>query len=488
MDSPSPDPVTRTSLFIDGAPCPGAGELPVRDPANPAVVVGIAAAASRDQALRAVAAAKRAQPAWAALAPSRRAAMLDASLDVLAQFQDEDARILSLENGKIKRESVFDLLSFNRRFGLASALAEQVDAVSVLPGPPYETTVAYVPLGVVTIIVPYNWPLSILGASLPFALLAGNTVIVKPPPTTPLAVTRVVQRVAQQLPPGVLGVVTGEDAEIGEALVKNDDVAMVSFTGSPGGGRRIMQMASNSLTKVMLELGGNDPAIILDDALLDEDALGRMFDGTFRTSGQICMAVKRIYVHRSRYREVVDGFVANLEKTVLGHGLDPATTMGPLNNARQRDFVAGLVGEARSAGAEVREFAALPEGEGLRDGYFLRPSVVLDPDPSLRVVTEEQFGPTIPIIPFDDEAAAIEAASDTWAGLCSSVWTEDLTRAAAVGAQLASGYVFVNNHGPSWLDQRAPFGGVKGSGIGREMGLEGLREFMATRSIAMPRG
>jgi acyl-CoA reductase-like NAD-dependent aldehyde dehydrogenase len=483
----SQDPV-RTGLFIGGVAKSAAGDFPVIDPANPAVTVGFAAAASREQALEAVAAAKKAQPDWAARTPAERAALLDASLGVLAAFQDDDARILSLENGKIKREAVFDLLSFNRRFGLASALADQVEDVTVLPGPPHETTVAYVPLGVVTIIVPYNWPLSILGASLPFALLAGNTVIVKPPPTTPLAITRVVQRVAEQLPAGVLNVVTGLDAEIGEALVKNDDVAMVSFTGSPGGGRRIMEMASNSLTKVMLELGGNDPAVILDDAVLDADALNRMFDGTFRTTGQICMAVKRIYVHRSRYREVVDGFTARLEKTVLGHGLDEATTMGPLNNARQRDFVAQLVDEARAAGTEVRDFAVLPREEGLRDGYFLRPSLVLDPDPSLRVVQEEQFGPTIPIIPFDDDAQAIEAANDTWAGLCSSVWTADLTRAAKVGAKLTSGYVFVNNHGPSSLDQRAPFGGVRGSGIGREMGIEGLREFMATRSIALPRG
>ncbi|MEO7124111.1 MAG: aldehyde dehydrogenase family protein [Lacisediminihabitans sp.] len=479
--------LVRTGLFIGGVAKSGAGELPVIDPAEPSVTVGIAAAASREQALEAVAAAKKAQPAWAALTPAARAAMLDASLSVLAEFHDEDARILSLENGKIKKESLFDLLSFNRRFGLATALAAKVNEVTVLPGPPHETTVGYVPLGVVTIIVPYNWPLSILGASLPFALLAGDAVIVKPPPTTPLAITRVVQRVAEQLPPGVLNVVTGVDAEIGEALVKNDDVAMVSFTGSTGGGRRIMEMASNNLVKVMLELGGNDPAIILDDAVLDTDALSRMFDGTFRSTGQICMAVKRIYVHRSRYQEVVDGFTALLEKTVLGHGLDEETTMGPLNNARQRDLVAELVDEARAAGAEVREFASLPQESGLKDGYFLRPSLVLDPDPSLRVVREEQFGPTIPIIPFDDEAEAIGAANDTWAGLCSSVWSADLARAATVGAKLTSGYIFINNHGPSWLDQRAPFGGVRGSGMGREMGIEGLREFMATRSIAVPK-
>jgi acyl-CoA reductase-like NAD-dependent aldehyde dehydrogenase len=478
----------RTNLFINGKEEAGAGELPVKDPANPAQLAGVAAAASREQALAAVAAAKAAQPAWAALTPQERAAFLDASLAALEPHQDEDAQVQSRENGKVKMESIIDLIVFNVRFGLATALADQVDDVSVLPGPPYETTVAYTPMGVVTLIVPYNWPLAILAATLPYALLAGNTVIVKPPPTTPLATTRVVQRIAEQLPPGVINVITGVDAEIGDALITNDDVAMVSFTGSPGGGRRIMNMASSTLTKVALELGGNDPAIILDDAKLDDDSLNRMFQGVFDTTGQICMAIKRIYVHRSRYQEVVDGLSANFAKTVLGHGLAEGTTMGPLNTASQRDFVAGLVEEARAAGAEVREFGELPTEEGLRDGNFLRPSLVLDPDPSLRVVTEEQFGPTVPIIPFDDEAEAIAAANDTWAGLCSSVWTESPERAVKVGAQLHAGYIFVNDHGPAWLDQRAPFGGVNGSGMGREMGIEGLREFMATRSIALPKG
>ena len=486
MDESRARTLVQTSLYIDGQELAGPAELTVKDPANPAETIGTAAAASREQALDAVAAAKRAFPAWAALTPQERAAKLDASLAVLGQFQEADAEILSRENGKVVMEATIDLIVFNVRFGLATALADQVNDVSVLPGPPHETTVAYAPMGVVTLIVPFNWPLAILGATLPYALLAGNTVVVKPPPTTPLAMARVLCRVAAQLPPGVLNVVTGDDAEIGEALVTNDDVAMVSFTGSPGGGRRIMAMAAPTLTKVALELGGNDPAVILEDALLDEDAMTRMFQGVFDTTGQICMAIKRIYVHRSRYQEVIDGLSANLEKTVLGRGLDPDTTMGPLHSRRQRDFVAELVDEAKAAGVEVREFGTLPTEEGLRDGNFLRPSLVLDPDPSLRVVTEEQFGPTIPIIPFDDEADAIAAANETWAGLCSSVWTADPERAQAVGAQLHAGYIFVNNHGATWLDQRAPFGGVKGSGFGREMGIEGLREFMVTHSIAMP--
>jgi acyl-CoA reductase-like NAD-dependent aldehyde dehydrogenase len=336
----------------------------------------------------------------------------------------------------------------------------------------------------VTIIVPFNWPLAIVAASLPYALVAGNTVVVKPPPSAPLATTRVLCRVAEALPPGVLNLVTGRDDEIGAALVRNPDVAKVCFTGSPAGGRRIMELAAGTLTRVALELGGNDPAVVLDDARLDEEALGRLCAGVFDSTGQICMAAKRIYVARSRYDEVVDGLSSVLEGSVLGHGLDPGTTMGPLHTRQQRDSVAALVEEARASGAEVRTFGELPTE--LATGSFLRPTLVLDPAPGQRVVTEEQFGPTVPILPFDDLDDAIIAANDTWAGLCSSVWTEDPERAASIGRRLSSGYTWVNNHSAAFLDERAPFGGLRSSGFGREMGLLGLREFMDTHSLSFP--
>lgn len=473
-----------TGLFIDGRPVQADDRLEIRDPARPHEVVGYAAAASPEQAHAAVAAARSAFPSWAARSPAERAELVLATLATLPEHHEADAEILTRENGKIRFESKIDLWVFNHRFELAGGLADQVDAVTTLEGPPYRTEVTYTPLGVVTIVIPFNWPLAILAAALPYALVAGNTVVVKPPPSAPLATTRVVQRIAAALPPGVVNVVTGRDADIGEALIRNADVAKVCFTGSPGGGRRIMEMASGTLTRVALELGGNDPAVILDDARLDDESIGRLCAGVFDSTGQICMAAKRIYVHRSRYDEVVDGLSAALSRVVLGHGLEEHTTMGPLHSRQQRDFVAELVDEARASGAEVREFGEIPAE--LSDGNFLRPTLVLDPDPSLRVVTEEQFGPTVPIIPFDDVEDAIAAANDTWAGLCSSVWTEDPLRAAAVGARLSSGYTWVNNHSAAFLDERAPFGGLRSSGLGREMGIEGLREFMDTHSVSFP--
>ncbi|MCC3302242.1 aldehyde dehydrogenase family protein [Arthrobacter sp. zg-Y895] len=475
-----------TGLYINGEPRRTQETLAVADPARPGQVAGHAAAASPEDVADAVGAAKAAFPAWSALSAQERAARMADAIAGIADLRDEDAAILSRENGKIVLESWVDTLVFELRWQLALSLADQVDQDGILepaPGIPVTTTVSYQPLGVVTVIVPFNWPVAILGASLPHALLAGNTAIVKPPPTAPLATTRIVQRVAEKLPPGVLNVVTGRDSDL-SGLIRNDDVAKVCFTGSVNGGKRIMEMASGSLTRVTLELGGNDAAIILDDALLDDTRLDRLHAAVFDTTGQICMNAKRIYVHRSRFEELVQGLSARLENAVIGYGLDEGTTMGPLHSPAQKAFVEDLIEEAETAGAEVRRFGTLPQDPELRDGNFLRPALVLDPPPELRVVTEEQFGPVVPIIPFDSEDEAITWANDSWAGLCGSVWTEDPARANAVGSRLACGYVWVNDHGATRLDLRAPFGGMKQSGMGREQGIQGVRAFQDTRSIA----
>lgn len=475
----------RTGLYIGGEERQTAETLAIADPGKPGIIVGHAASASPKDVDDAVAAAKAAFPAWSALSATERAAKMAEAIAGIADDRDEDAAILSQENGKIRFESWIDALVFEIRWNLALMIADEVDTGKVLPvapGIPVETTVAYQPLGVVTVIVPFNWPIAILGASLPHALLAGNTVIVKPPPSAPLATTRVVQRLAEKLPAGVLNVVTGKDADMA-ALISNEDIAKVCFTGSVNGGKRIMEMASKSLTRVTLELGGNDAAVFLEDAILDDTHLDRIYAAVFDTTGQICMNAKRLYVHRSRQDELVAGLAARLEKAVIGYGLDEGTTMGPLHSPVQKAFVAEIIQEAKDAGAEVREYGELPGGD-LAGGNFLRPAIVIDPDPSLRVVTQEQFGPVIPIIPFDTEDEAIAAANDTWGGLCGSVWTADVDAANRVGGQLVCGYVWVNDHGATRLDLRAPFGGMKQSGFGREQGIEGIRAFQDTRSIA----
>ncbi|SDG57204.1 aldehyde dehydrogenase family protein [Microbacterium pygmaeum] len=484
-DTVSTTSEVRTGLYIGGEERHTDATLDIPDPAKPGVIVGRAAAASPQHVDDAIAAAKGAFGSWSALSATDRAAQMAQAIAGIADDRDEDAAILSQENGKIRFESWIDALVFEIRWNLALMIADEVDTGKVLPvvpGIPVETTVAYQPLGVVTIIVPFNWPIAILGAALPHALLAGNTVIVKPPPSAPLATTRVVQRLAEKLPAGVLNVVTGKDADMA-ALISGEDIAKVCFTGSVGGGKRIMEMASKSLTRVTLELGGNDAAIFLEDAILDDAHLDRIYAAVFDTTGQICMNAKRLYVHRSRLDEVVDGISARLDKAVIGYGLDEGTTMGPLHSPVQKAFVAEIIEEAKDSGADVREFGELPGGD-LAGGNFLRPAIVIDPAPTLRVVTQEQFGPVIPIIPFDSEDEAIAAANDTWGGLCGSVWTSDVEAANRVGGKLVCGYVWVNDHGATRLDLRAPFGGMKQSGFGREQGIEGIRAFQDTRSIA----
>ena len=476
-----------TALFIGGKERQTVEKMAIADPAKPGVVVGYAASATPQDVRDAVAAARSAYPAWAALTPQQRAEKMLAALQGIdGANRDADAAILSQENGKVRFEARVDSLVLEIRWKLALSHADEVDTAKVLPpvpgAIPVQTTVSYQPLGVVTIIVPFNWPIAILGASLPHALLAGNTVIVKPPLTAPLATTRVVQRIAEQLPPGVLNVVTGPDANM-SALIRNPDIAKVCFTGSVNGGRKIMELASASLTRVTLELGGNDAAVILKDAILDDAHLDRLFAAIYDTTGQICMNAKRLYVHRSRVDEVVSGLSARLQKAKLGYGLDAGTTMGPLHSPAQKKFVDELVQEAKDSGANVLEFGELPGGE-MKGGNFVRPAIVINPDPKLRIVTEEQFGPVIPVIPFDTEEEAVRAANDSWAGLAGSVWTADPATANRVGGQMVCGYVWVNDHGATRLDLRAPFGGMKSSGIGREQGIEGIRAFQDTRSIA----
>src|SRR5580698_2863237 len=302
-----------TALYIGGKERQTAETMAVADPAKPGVVVGHAAAATTKDVADAVAAAKAAYPAWADLSPQQRAEKMLAALAGIAENRDADAAILSQENGKVRFEAWVDSLVLELRWKLDLSHADEVNAAKVLPpipgAIPVETTVAYQPLGVVTIIVPFNWPVAILGASLPQALLAGNTVIVKPPLTAPLATTRVVERIAKQLPPGVLNVITGVDANM-SALIRNPDVAKVCFTGSVGSGKKVMELASHSLTRITLELGGNDAAIILKDAILDDVHLDRLFAAIYDTTGQICMNAKRLFVHRSRVDEVVTGLSA----------------------------------------------------------------------------------------------------------------------------------------------------------------------------------
>jgi acyl-CoA reductase-like NAD-dependent aldehyde dehydrogenase len=513
--------MAKFPLFIDGATVETAQWSDVIDPAAPRQTVGQAGSASAADSERAVLAAQRAWPAWSGMRPQERAAALVGALASLERGYDQRVELLVRENGKPRGEASVELGVFEWRCRLAAALADRLDDVEEYPvlqtrdepaaspgsagarsaanaarrsieagvvqhykAPPLRSQVMRMSLGVVTIIVPYNWPLAILAASLPYALIAGNPVIVKPPPSCPLAVLETIARVGAQLPRGVLQVVAGSNDAVAP-LIRHPAVAKIVFTGSSPAGAFMMKTASETLKRVTLELGGNDPAIVLDDAMLDDEALERITLASFLTAGQVCMGIKRIYVHRSRYTELVDGMEALLRTYRVRHGLGPATTMGPLNNAKQRDIVRTLVEDARSRGAEIRTLGAMdPTADP--SGFFHLPTLVLAPPDGARIIGEEQFGPALPIMPYDDVDRVIESTNAEWAGLCSSVWTSDPARAADVARRLRTGTTWVNNANAVTQDDRVPFGGFRQSGVGRELGTDGLFDFTEAHSITYP--
>lgn len=485
-------PIT-TQLYIDGQarPAVDGGTYPLHNPARPSELVGHVAAGTEADADAAVQAAHRAFPAWAALSYEARAAMLLKVADLLTADEAEvEARsqLFTREHGKIRRETLLEITRLGDRFRLSASYASRLAQDETIKGPPFDTIVTRQPRGVAVLVVPWNWPLAILAAKLPQALIAGNTVVVKPSENAALATTITLHMIAAALPPGVVNIVTGDSARIGDTLTGHRLTRFVNFTGSVAIGRHVMKVAAENLTPVTLELGGNDPGIVLEDAALDEAAFTRLYMSAFMSTGQICMALKRLYVHRSRYEEVVAGITAVAAKQVVGDGLLPQTTMGPLNNAKQLGVVRGMIEEAKAAGADVQEFGQVPDADLYKAGYFQRPTFVLNADPQLRVVREEQFGPVLPIMAFDTEAEVIAAANDSEFGLCSSVWTPDRDRAVAISRQLEAGFTYLNAHGPSAQDGRSPFGGFKNSGFGRNMGFEGITQFQGHHSISGPAG
>ncbi|HBD51269.1 MAG TPA: aldehyde dehydrogenase [Alphaproteobacteria bacterium] len=485
-------PVT-TGNYIDGVarPADGGRTYALFNPARPDELVGHAALSSVSDVDAAVRAAHGAFAAWSRTSYAERAAKLNEVAEYLESGQDDvdqRARLFCREHGKPIKETHLEVSRLGERFRMTAAYADRLARDEIEHGPPFDTIITRQPRGVAMLIVPWNWPLSILGAKLPQALMAGNTVVVKPSELSVLAPGLTLQKIAEMFPPGVINIVTGDAAEIGDSLVGHPLVRFVNFTGSVRIGKHVMKVAADQMTPVTLELGGNDAAIVCADARLDETAFMNMYLGTFMSSGQVCMALKRLYVHRSRYDEVIEGLEAVCNRMVVGDGLLPDTNMGPVNNAKQLQIITSMIEQARSAGAEVRECGQVPDEELYQKGYFQRPALVINPDHTLDIVAEEQFGPALPVMPFDSEGEAVRLANDSRFGLCSSVWTEDRDRALLISRQLEAGYTYLNNHGPTAQDFRGPFGGFKDSGIGRNLGYEGIVQFQGYHSISSSTG
>ncbi|WP_204808159.1 aldehyde dehydrogenase family protein [Mycobacterium riyadhense] len=482
--------MTDALLTIGGESQPGAaGSYPVHNPARPAEIVGHAPAADRGQVDAAVRAARHALPGWRALPVAERVAAVATAATAAAQelAGGDGARLYTREHGKVLAEADFEINTGPALAALIGSMAEAALAPERIdPQSPYPR-LHREPFGVAAVVLPFNWPLSLTATKLTSALVAGNTTVVKVPPTCPLAALQLGAALAAALPPGVVNMLASPGSELGQALVAHPGIDVISLTGGVATGRAVMAAAAPRLTPVLLELGGNDAAIIGPDITVSDELVERLATATYTTSGQVCMAIKRLYAPRDRLGELTEAVLARCEREVVGDGLAEETTLGPLHTAAGRDRVAALVADAAARGASVRTAGRVREADADSGGYFALPTVVTDLAPDSPLATEEQFGPVLPIFGYDTVDDAVKAANATEFGLTASIWTGDDALADHVATQLVAGTVSVNCHGMAAQDPRVPFGGVGQSGIGRELGLEGVRAFTQPRGFVRQR-
>jgi len=293
---------------------------------------------------------------------------------------------------------------------------------------------------------------------------------------------RALGAIADLFPSSLLAVLTGPGSTVGRRLLEHPLVRKVSLTGSTETGREAAAVAGQTVKNVTLELGGNDAALLLDDVEIDETLCGNLVSGAFTTTGQLCFGIKRVYAPRAKAEQLADGLGDILDQYTVGNGLEPGVSMGPLNNRAQRDFVAGLVADAEARGGTVRRCGEM-QGDPER-GWFLSPAVVTGLDDSARLVAEEQFGPALPVLAYDSLDEAIDCVNASEFGLASSIWTADEDRAVGLARRIQAGSTFVNNHGLFAVDLNGPFGGVKQSGLGRELALPGLAAYTETHTVS----
>jgi acyl-CoA reductase-like NAD-dependent aldehyde dehydrogenase len=465
-------------LIIDNRKLPTAAMFDVPNPAT-GELVGKAPVATREQLDQAVAAAERAFAMWSKEPEARRK---QACLDIVGVLQANAAelsRLLTMEQGKPLKGmgSEFEL---GACMAWAGAQASFELPVKVLEDTPQSRVEIHRrPLGVVGSITPWNWPLMIAIWHVVPAIRTGNTVVIKPSPYTPLGTLRMVELINEVLPPGVLNAVSGPD-ELGQWMTEHPGIKKIVFTGSCATGKKVMASAAGNLKRLTLELGGNDAAIVLPGA--DVAAFApKIFGGAFINSGQTCAAIKRLYVHDSLYEPMVQALASIAQATPVGNGLDESSMMGPLQNRMQFDKVNALVEDAKAHGARIL-CGGTPTGG---PGNFYPLTIVADVTDGVRLVDEEQFGPVLPVIRYSDLDEVIARANASEFGLSGSVWSKDLTAAAAVAARLECGTVWVNKHAA--IAPNVPMGGVKSSGMGVEFGEEGLAEYTDIQVISIDR-
>ena len=484
--SPHPDAPTigDTRLLIGGARVDAVDGATI-DVFNPATgeLLTTVAQARREDVGRAVAAARRALQSgpWACAKPAQRAAILWRLGDLLLEHAAEIGGLETLDNGKpFLQARDGDVAAAAGLFHYMSGWATKLEGATIpisFPGS-FHTYTTREPLGVVGLIIPWNFPITIAAWKVAPALAAGNTVVLKPAEQTPLSALRLGELALEAgLPEGVLNVVPGFGAEAGAALAAHPDVDKVSFTGSTSTGRAILDAARGNLKKVTLELGGKSPDIIMGDANL-EAAIAGAAAGIFYNQGEACAAGSRIFAHRSVYDDVVAGVSEAARSIRVGDGFDPASDIGPLVSREHHEKVTGFVDLGREEGTVAAG------GDYARDGgYFVDPTVFTDVADDARVVREEIFGPVVSILAFDDIDEVVRRANDTPYGLTAGVWTESISTAHRVAGALKAGTVWVNCYGV--FDAAMPFGGYKQSGWGREMGGIVLDDYTETKTVCI---
>jgi aldehyde dehydrogenase (NAD+) len=431
---------------------------------------------------RAVEAARSAFPTWSSTAASERGRLLLRLADAIESHAEELARLESLDTGHpIRDASRLDVPRTAATFRYFGGMADKVQGTVVPVEPGFLNYVVRRPVGVVGQIVPWNFPLMFSSWKMAPALAAGNTVVYKPAELTPLSTLRVAELTAEVgFPSGVVNVVPGPGRVVGAHLAHHPEVRKIAFTGSTEVGRSIVEASAGNLKRVQLELGGKGANIVFDDTDLDAAVNGSAF-AIFHNQGQACIAGSRLILHEAIAEEFLDRFVELARSIRVGDPLDPETEMGPLTSPEHRDRVLGYVKVALDEGGEILTGGKAPDDPALAAGCYVEPTVVRTRSVTDRVCQEEVFGPFVTVTPFRDERQAVEIANATEYGLGGGLWTRDLSRAHRVAAAVESGMVWVNSY--KRVNPGSPFGGIRNSGYGREMGFEAMHEYTEARSV-----